>query len=159
MNLLQALHRPRLQRIQQPAFKEVIRFLLALPVDGIVAVGEPIQESIRPVGRIVLRQRLGTLCIQRIRRPLLAVRRLELEVVSDTHELNPLPGEFPLEPAPVVTSLDIIILIVDSTDNIDGREPPFGMLLIPNGTDLTVIIEAYGFLLCHNNYEDTQRNQ
>ena len=42
VNLLQALYRSRLQRIQQPAFKEVICPLLALSVDSIVAVGEPV---------------------------------------------------------------------------------------------------------------------
>ena len=36
----------------------------------------------------MLCQRLDTFCIKRIRRPLLAVRSLKLEVVSDTHELN-----------------------------------------------------------------------
>ena len=47
--LLQALYRSRLQRIQQAAFKEVIRLLLALPIDGIVAVGKLVQEGICPV--------------------------------------------------------------------------------------------------------------
>ena len=93
VDLLQALYRSRLQRIQKAAFKEVIRLLLALPIDGIVAVGKPVQEGICPVGGIMLRQRLDTFCIKRIRCTLLAIRGLKLEVVSDTHELNSITAQ------------------------------------------------------------------
>ena len=94
-----------------------------MPVYGIVAVGKPVQEGICAVGGIVFRQRLDTLRVQRIRSPLLPIRSLELEVVSDTHELYPFYSELSFEPAPIVTGLDIIILIIDSTDNVYGRKP------------------------------------
>ena len=97
----------------------------------------PFQAPENPAGRFR---------IKRIQCPLLAVRSLKLEVVSDTHELNSITAQFPLEPAPIVTGLHIVIFIIDGTDNVNSGEPPFRMILIPNGTDLAVIVEAYGFL-------------
>ena len=38
--------------------------------------------------------------------------------MSDTHELNSITAQFPLEPAPVVTGLHIVIFIIDGTDNV-----------------------------------------
>ena len=117
MNLLQAFDATRLQRIQQAAFKHRICLLFALPVNGVVAVGKPIQESVRPVVGIMLGKGLYTLRVHRVRSPLLTVRGFEFEVVSDTHELNAIGSEFPL-----------------------------GILLVPNGPHLPVIVAAYGFL-------------
>ena len=76
------MHGSRLQGIQQAAFKEIVSFLFALAVEGIVTIGKPIQEGIGPVGWVVFGQRLNTL------------------VVSDTNQFDPLLGHLTLAPHP-----------------------------------------------------------
>ena len=63
VNLLKTLDGTRFQRVKQSAFKQVICLLFTLPINSIVAVGEPVQESIRTIGGIVLGQRLDALCV------------------------------------------------------------------------------------------------
>ena len=58
------------------------------------------KEGIGPVGWVVFGQRLNTLRIQGIRSPLLAIRSLKLEVVSDTNQFDPLLGHLTLAPHP-----------------------------------------------------------
>ena len=58
----------------------------SLSVNAVVA--EPIEKGISPIVGIVRGQSLHTFRIHRIGLTLLAVRSLEFEVVSDTHELN-----------------------------------------------------------------------
>lgn len=69
-------------------------------------------------------QRLNTLRIQGIRSPLLAIRSLKLEVVSDTNQFDPLLGHLTLQVFPIVPALLVIVLIIDGTYNVNGREPP-----------------------------------
>ena len=76
------------------------------------------KESVRTIVRIVLRQSLHTICIQRISVSLLAIRSLEFEVVSDAHELNAICSKFLFQPSPIVTSFHIVILVIDGTHNI-----------------------------------------
>lgn len=58
--------------------------------------------------------------VQSLRCPLLAVRSLELEVVSDTHELNSVTAQFPLEPTPIVKGLQSKLSL----------EGPWGILIL-----------------------------
>ena len=57
-----------------------------------------------------------------ISKPLLAIRSLEFEVVSDAHELNAICSKFLFQPSPIVTSFHIVILIIDGTHDIRSRK-------------------------------------
>ena len=103
-------------------------------------------------------QRQYALCVHSISGSLLPVWGFEFEVVSDTNELDAIIKKLLLKPTPVVTGLQIIFLIIDGTDNVSGREPPFGMLLIPNRADLPVIEKTYGFIQSHNKHKYTEFN-
>ena len=77
------------------------------------------------------------------------IRSLEFEVVSNTNQLNTLRIEFLFQPSPVVTSLHIVVFIVDGPHNVCSREPPLAVLVIPDGPHLAVVEESYRFLTCH----------
>lgn len=77
--------------------------------------------------------------------PTLSFGSFELELVSDAHELNAVGSKFLFKPTPIVTSLYIIRLIINCTNYINSREPPFGFLLIPYRSHLTVVIESDGY--------------
>lgn len=76
--------------------------------------------------------------------------RFNLEVVSETNQLDAILGHLPFQVLPVVAAFLVVVLFIDGSDKIHSLEPPFGMLLIPNGPHLAVAPKAYGFLLCHS---------
>ena len=76
-------------------------------------------------------------------------------MVSDTNQIDTILGHFTLQILPVVTAPPVIILVIDGANNINGGEPSFGMLFIPNGADLTIVIEAYGFLRHNQKWQGT----
>ena len=67
------------------------------------------------------------------------IRSLEFEVVSNTNQLNTLRIEFLFQPSPVVTSLHIVVFIVDGPHNVCSREPPLAMFLVPNGSNFSIV--------------------
>ena len=80
---------------------------------------------------------------------LLPVGGHEFEVVSDTHQLDAIMGHLAFQVFPIVAAFCVVFLIVDGAHDIRGREPPFGVFLIPNCTNHVVIVESYRFLV-HN---------
>ena len=88
MYLLQALNSPWFHAVKQATFNKRVSFFLALPINAVVAIGKPVEESIGTIVGIMLSYRLHTRCIQRICKSLFAIRSLEFEVVSDTNQLN-----------------------------------------------------------------------
>ena len=103
-----------------------------------------------PVIGIMRGKNLIPVPIQHIGFALLAVRSLEFEPVSGTHELNALLFQLTFEPTPIVTGLNIVRLIIDRSHHIRSREPPAAVLVIPDRPHLAVIEKAYR-LLAHNN--------
>lgn len=57
----------------------------------------------------------------------LSIRCFNFQLVSDAHELNTFFFEFLFQPSPIVSCLHIIRLLINGTNDIDGREPPFGI--------------------------------
>lgn len=88
-----------------------------------------------------------TLAVEHIGYALFAIRSLELEPVSRTHELNPLLFQLTLKPTPIVGRLRVGRLIIDSAYHIRSREPPAVVLVIPDRPHLAVIENRIGFLL------------
>ncbi len=64
--LLQTLDTARFCRLQDATFKELICFLFALPIDGVVAVGKPIEKVISTIVGVVLCQQYNILTIKNI---------------------------------------------------------------------------------------------
>ena len=88
MNLLQALNGSWIHTIEQSTLDKRISFFLALSVDAVVAIGEPVKKRTGTIIWIVFRQSLNAIAVQCISKTLFTVRSLEFEVVSDAHELN-----------------------------------------------------------------------
>ena len=88
MNLLQALNGSRLHTVEQVALDKRIGFFLALPINAVVAICEPVEKRTGTIIGIVFRQSLNTIAIQCISKALFTIWSLEFEVVSDAHELN-----------------------------------------------------------------------
>ena len=126
----------------QTAINKGIGFLLTLSVNAVVTVGEPVEKQTGTIIWIVFRQSLNTIAVQSISKALFAVGSLEFEVVSDTHELNAISRKLLFKPSPIVTSLHIIIFIVDSTHDVSSREPPLAVFLVPNGSYFAVVEKA-----------------
>jgi hypothetical protein len=61
------------------------------------------------------------------------------ELVSNTNQFDALFAEFALQIFPVVTTLGIILFIVDGPHNVRSRKPPLIVLFVPNGAYLTVV--------------------
>lgn len=74
----------------------------------------------------------------------------QFEVVSDAHELNTICIEFLLEPSPIVTSLYIVVFIVDGTYDVSRREPPLIVGIIPYGSHFAIIEKAYRHSDCYS---------
>ena len=87
---MQTFYAARLKGIEQATFKQCVCLFAALPVNGIVAVSEPVKKLTRPVIRIMLGKKNNAIAIQYIGYTLFAIRGLEFEPVSGTHELNAL---------------------------------------------------------------------
>jgi hypothetical protein len=66
-----------------------------LPVDGVVTIDEPVEESVCAVIGVVLSQRLYSIGIERVGRALLTVWRLILELVSALTSWIPSLAIFP----------------------------------------------------------------
>ena len=69
-----------------------------------------------------------------------------MQVVSGTNHLTALSFELRLEVLPVVSILVIIVLIIQYAYDVQDREPPFGLCLVPNGSHLSVIEKSYRYL-------------
>ena len=65
-----------------------------------------------------------------------------VQPVSDTHEFNSICIQLLFQPSPVVSRLDIVIFLVNRTDDVNRRKPPLGIYLIPNSPDLAVVEET-----------------
>lgn len=135
--------------MEQAALKQCVCLFAALSVNGIVAVCEPVKKLTRPVIRIMLGKKNYPITIQYIGNTLFAIRGLEFEPASGTHELNALLMQLTFKPAPVITGLRIVRLIIDSAHHICSREPPAVVLVIPNRPHLAIIEKPYR-LLAHN---------
>ena len=133
--------------MMQTAINKGIGFLLTLSVNAVVTVGEPVEKQTGTIIWIVFRQSLNTIAVQSISKALFAVGSLEFEVVSDTHELNAISRKLLFKPSPIVTSLHIIIFIVDGTHDVSSREPPLAVFLVPNGSYFAVVEKAFVRLL------------
>lgn len=132
--------------MEQAALKQCVCLFAALSVNGIVAVCEPVKKLTRPVIRIMLGKKNYPITIQYIGNTLFAIRGLEFEPASGTHELNTFLLQLTFKPTPIVTGLCIIRLIIDSTHHIRSREPPAVVLVIPDLPHLAIIEKPYRLL-------------
>ena len=53
--------------------------------------------------------------------------------------------ELCFEIIPVVSVFLVVVLVVQHSDDIEHREPPLGILLVPNSSHLTIIIKSNGY--------------
>ena len=67
------------------------------------------------------------------------------EVVSGTNQLTLFLAQLCFEIFPVVSVFLVVVLVVQHPDDIEHRKPPLGILLIPNNSNLTVIIKSNGY--------------
>ena len=88
--------------------------------------------------------RIVPLRIERICSTLLTIGSLEFEVVSDTNQLNTIFGELAFQVLPIVTTLFIILFIVDGPHNVSSREPPLAVFLVPDGSHLSIVEKPDG---------------
>ena len=95
---IRSLNGSRLHTVEQSALNEGVSFLLALSVNAVVAIDEPIKKGKSTIVWIMFRQSLYALRIQSISRALLAVWSLKFEVVSDTNQLNAVFSPLPILP-------------------------------------------------------------
>ena len=105
--------------------------LLALPVDGAVAVSEPVEEGGGAVVGDVFGYYIYLLGIKDVACVVLTVLGGYLQFVSATHELNPVSFQLPFQPTPIVACFDIV-------------------LLVPHGPHFAVIVESYGLLVSYS---------
>lgn len=145
VNLLQALYTARIQTVQQATLKQRICLLATLTINRVVVVSKPVEKYIGSIVRIVFGQCLYVFIVKSIGISFFAIGSLELEVVSDAHELNAIGYQFLFKPTPIVTSLGIICFIIDCTNYINSRELLFGMFFIPSSPHLAIIIEPNGY--------------
>ena len=150
MYLLEALDGARLHAVEQAALDEGVGFLLALSVDGVVAIHKPVKEGIGAVVGVILGKCMNTRIIKSVSGTLLTVGSPKFELVSDTNQLDTLLGHLAFQVFPIVAAFFVVYLIVNSTHDIRGREPPLAVLLVPYGTHLVVIIKTYGYLVAHD---------
>lgn len=141
--------------MEQAALKQCVCLFAALSVNGIVAVCEPVKKLTRPVIRIMLGKKNYPITIQYIGNTLFAIRGLEFEPASGTHELNTFLLQLTFKPTPIVTGLCIIRLIIDSTHHIRSREPPAVVLVIPDCPHLAVIEKPYRPLAHYSQFNNS----
>jgi hypothetical protein len=101
----------------------------------------------KPCGLFVgktLGQRCNALAIQHVGAVLFAVCRSQLQLGSGTNQLVALFFELGFEVFPVVADFLVIGLFVQHAHHIHHAEPPFGAVIVLNGTHLTVIKKADG---------------
>ena len=124
MDLLQTFHAAWLKRVKQTAFKQSVSLLATLSVDGIVAVCKPVKKPARPVVGIMFGKNNNALAIEHICLALLAIRSLEFEPVSGTHELDSFLFELTLKPTPIVSAQ--AEMSVQRLSNSESETPAIG---------------------------------
>ena len=83
VNLLQALYRSWFHAVEQTTLNKGVGFLLALSVNGVIAIGKPFKKLTGAVVGIVVCNRLNTIGIKRIGKTLFTIRSLKFEVVRE----------------------------------------------------------------------------
>ena len=114
MYLLETFHAPGFKRIKQSAFKKGVCFFATLSIYGIVAICKPVEEITGSVVGVMSCEKDYVFAIEHICDSLFAVRSLEFEPVSGTHEFNPVLFELSFEPAPVFDFLLIFFSLYSS---------------------------------------------
>ena len=145
VDLLKTFDRAGVKRGKQAAFKEGISFFLALTVDGIIAVKEPVKELCRFIIRKVLCQLNDTETIETVGQAFFTVWSSQFQLVSGTNQLRIFLFQFVFEVLPVVAVLGVIRLLIQHSDNIDGSKEPLGRAFIPSRPDFPVIKESDGY--------------
>ena len=146
VNLLQGFHFTNVFVCHKVAFPKSISLFATLPVDGIVAIGEPVEEVHSALIICIFCKQFDSFCIQYVCIISLTISSTQFQLVSTTNQLISFLTQFSLKIFPVVTVLLIVWLVVDSSNNILHREPPLGIFFIPNGSDLMILIKAKRYL-------------
>ena len=87
MNLLQTLDGSGLHAIYQTTLDERVGFLLALSVNAVVAICEPIKEIHSALIIGIFREQSDTVCVQHIRIVSLTISSTQLQLVSGANQL------------------------------------------------------------------------
>lgn len=87
MNLLQTLDGSWFHCFEYPAFYERVGFLLALSVNAVVAICEPIKEIHSALIIGIFRELSDTVCVQHIRIVSLTISSTQLQLVSGANQL------------------------------------------------------------------------
>ena len=74
----------------------------------------------------------------------IAIRCKKFQLVSGTNHFGGFVFKFVFQVLPIVPILCIIVLFINSPHNIKHRKPPLGFFLVPNGSNLTVVVETDG---------------
>ena len=144
VDLLQTFDSTGFQSGKQAAFKEGVSLFLALSVDGVIAVEEPVKEfGSFGVGKVLCKfNDTGT--VETIGQAHFAICRFQFETVSGTHKLRVFLFQLAFKPSPIVVSFGIIRLLIQNGDNIDSSKEPLGRAFIPSRPDFPVIKKSYG---------------
>ena len=70
-----------------------------------------------------------------------------LQLVSGANHFASFILKFGLQVLPVVARFLVVLLFVDGTHDIQNREPPKSLFLVPNGANLIVLIESERYLV------------
>ena len=127
MNLLQTLYSTHFNVVYQPAFKEFVRLLLALFVDGSAHPLQPLIEHERLFARDDSKDGVHPLFIHDVGQILFAVFCRQFELSTNCRQLRIAA----FDRIPIGTG---VFALCESLGDVGSAKPPFGSLLLPNGT-------------------------
>ena len=142
--LLKALHTAGFKTLQKTAPEEFVSLLAGFPVNRVVRIKEPVEESQRLVAGESLGKCHNSVAVETVRQMPLPVWRQQLEPLTLCKEFSFCLFQTVLQNIPVVSG---ICTCTYCRDDIDRAKPPFRLHVVPDGADLPVVEESDGNLL------------